>query len=62
METKNDIFLLTCFDAEGEETERLVSAETRSAATGHALKVNKASAADVARVLGAGGKVEEAKA
>ena len=59
---ENAIFLLTCFDAEGKETERLVEAATRSAAVAHALKVNKASAADVARVLGAGGKVEECKA
>ena len=56
------IYLLTCFDAEGKETERLVEAATRAAAVKHALQCNKASAADVARVLGAGGKVEEAKA
>lgn len=52
------IFLLTTFDADGMEAERLVDAETRHAAQNHALRVNKASAADVARVLGAGGKVE----
>lgn len=56
-----DIFLLTCFDAEGKESERLVKAESRSKATAHALKVNKASADDVARVLGAGGAMEECK-
>lgn len=55
-----DIYLLTCFDAEGKESERLVEAETRAKATGHALKLNKASAGDVARVLGSGGKVEQA--
>jgi len=56
-----DIYLITQFDAEGEETERLVNAESRSKAAGHVVKLNKASPADVARVLGAGGKVEEAK-
>lgn len=55
------IFLLTCFDADGKETERLVSAETRNKAAAHAVKVNKASAADTARVLTAGGKIEEAE-
>ena len=60
--TELSIFLLTTFDAEGKETERLVSAATRHDATAHAVKINKASAADVARVLGAGGKVEEAQA
>ena len=54
------IWLLTCFDAEGKESERLVSSYRRGEASAHALKVNKASAADVARVLGAGGKIEEA--
>lgn len=58
--TEKSIYLLTCFDADGKETERLVNAESRNAATHHAMRVNKASAADVARVLGAGGKVEEA--
>lgn len=55
------LFLLTCFDGEGKETERLVSAWTRHAAHDHAVKVNKASAADVARVLGAGSKIEDAQ-
>lgn len=55
------IWLLTCFDAGGVECERLVNADTRSAANAHAVKVNKASAADVARVLSAGGKVEQAE-
>lgn len=59
-ETEKTLFLLTCFDADGKETERLVEAETRSKAAQHVLGVNKASAADVARVLGAGGKVEKA--
>jgi hypothetical protein len=59
--TELSIFLLTCFDAEGKETERLVEAESRAAAVNHGLKVNKASAADVARVMGAGGKIEKAE-
>ena len=61
-ETNRTIYLLTCFDAEGKETERLVEAETRNAAMHHVARLNKASAADVARVLGAGGKVEAASA
>ena len=52
------LFLLTTFDAEGTEAERIVSAATRNAAVQHAVRVNKASAADVARVLSAGGKLE----
>ena len=60
--TEKTLFLLTTFTAEGEEDERLVRAESRNAATHHAVRVNKASAADVARVLGAGGKVEEQSA
>ena len=62
MSSEKTIFLLTCFDSAGKETERLVSAETRLQATSHAVKVNKASAADVARVMSAGGKIEEAQA
>lgn len=54
--TELSIFLLTTFDSEGKETERLVSA-----ATAHAVKVNKASAGDVARVMQAGGKIESAE-
>lgn len=54
------IFLLTTFDADGKEAERLVSAESAHKARQHVVRLNKASAADVARVLGAGGKVEEA--
>lgn len=59
--TDLSIFLLTTFDAEGKETQRLVKAETRLKASHHALRTNLASADDVARVLGAGGKVEEAQ-
>ena len=55
------IFLLTCFDAEGAETERLVNAESRSAGLAHVARLNKASPADVARVLQAGGRVETAE-
>jgi hypothetical protein len=57
--TELSIFLLTTFDAEGKEAERLVKAETAHAARATAVHVCKASATDVARVLGAGGKVEE---
>ena len=57
----NTIFLLTCFDADGKETERLVSAATRIKAACHAVRVNKASADDVARVMAAGGTVESAE-
>ena len=56
-----DIYLLTVFDAKGEETERLVNADSRSKATGHVVRLNKASAADVARVMANGGEVEECK-
>ena len=56
-----DIYLITQFDAQGKETERLVNADSRSKATAHAVKLNKASAADVARVMAAGGEVEEAQ-
>lgn len=62
MTTESTIFLLTTFDADGKETERLVEAATRNQATGHAVKLNKASAADVARVMAAGGSVEKAQA
>lgn len=54
------IFLITIFGKGTEpDTERLVNADTRGKALAHAAAVNKASAADVARVLGAGGNVEE---
>lgn len=60
--TEKVLYLLTCFDTEGKESERLVEAESRAAGLAHVAKLNKASPSDVARVLGAGGKVEEAKA
>lgn len=56
------IFLITTFDAEGKENERLVRAESAHAARTHALRVNKASASDVARVMDTGAKIEDAKA
>ena len=62
MSSEKTIFLLTCFDSEGNESERLVSAESRSAGLAHVAKLNKASPADVARVMQAGGKIEEAQA
>ena len=55
------IYLLTTWDTAGQETERLVSAESRSKALGHVVRLNKASAADVARVMANGGEVEECK-
>ncbi len=61
MADERTIFLITIFGKGTEaDTERLVNAPTRNAALHHAAAVNKASAADVARVLGAGGKVESA--
>lgn len=57
--TELSIFLLTTFDAKGTETERLVEADSRAHALAHVATLNKASAADVARVLGAGGRVEK---
>jgi len=59
--TELSIYLLTTFDAEGKETERLVSAASRAAGLAHVAKLNKASPQDVARVLGAGGKIEQAE-
>lgn len=57
---EKDIFLITTFATDGKEAERLVEAETRNQAVHHALRINKASSQDVARVLQAGGKVEQA--
>ena len=55
------IYLITEFDVANKETERLVSAESRSKALGHVVRLNKASAADVARVMAAGGTVEDCR-
>lgn len=62
MADERTIFLITIFGygQNDPDTERLVNADTRGKALAHAAAVNKASAADVARVLGAGGKVEDA--
>ena len=54
------IWLVTVFNADGTEDERLVSAETRGKALAHVAVVNKASAANVAEVMAKGGKLEEA--
>ena len=59
-DTKGDIYLATYTDAAGKETERLIRAEKRSAAQNHVLHLCKANAQNVADVLGAGGKIEEA--
>lgn len=55
------IFLITEFNADESEYERLVKAESRAAALKHVVRLNKASADDVARVMAGGGTVEEAK-
>ena len=59
MDNERTIFLVTVFNADGTETERLVNAETRGKAIAHVAVVNKASAANVADVMAKGGKVEE---
>ena len=61
MANETAIFLLTYTDTEGAETERLIEAASAHEAR-KALHVCKASASDVARVLGAGGTVEKAAA
>ena len=53
------IYLITHFAADGKETERLISAASRHKAELHVIRTNKASAGDVARVLGKGGNVEQ---
>ena len=58
--TELSIYLLTYTDAEGSETLRLVKAAKPTQAMGHAIGVRRAKPEDVARVLGAGGKVEDA--
>lgn len=60
--TEKYIYLATYTDASGKETVRLVRAEKRSAAQNHVLHLCKANAQNVADVLGAGGKIEEAAA
>lgn len=58
---ENALYLITIFgELEQKDTERLVSAPSRAKAAQHAFGVNKASPADVARVLQAGGKIEQA--
>lgn len=58
--TKKDIYLITILPIdEGDEVERLVSATSRSKALTAVALLNKASPADVARVMSNGGLVEE---
>ncbi len=57
----NAIFLLISTDAEGNESERLVSASKPTEAMRHVLGVRRAKPEDVARVMGAGGKIEVAE-
>ena len=56
-----EIYLITQFAQDNTETERLVKAESRSAALKHVVRLNKASADDVARVMAAGEPVEDAR-
>ena len=58
----NTLFLLTLTAADGTKTERIIEADSRKQAIAHALEAERASPADVARVLGAGGKVEKVEA
>lgn len=60
MADEKTIYLLVITDTDGQETERLVSAAKPTDAMRHALGVRRANPQDVARVLGAGGKVEQA--
>ena len=55
------IYLITQFDSDNKEGERLVKAESRAAALKHVVRLNKASAQDVARCMAAGASVEEAQ-
>ena len=54
------IWLVTVFNADGTEVERLVRADTRGNALKHVAVINKAGPQNVADVLGSGGKVEVA--
>ena len=58
--TEKVLALATFFDKDGKETSRLIRAASINAAKKHVFHICKASADDVARVLGAGGKIEEA--
>ena len=57
---KTALFLLTYTDAEGKEAERLVRAAKPTAVMRHAVGVRRATPEDAARIVGAGGKIEEA--
>ncbi len=61
MTTENPIYILNCTDAEGKESERLVRAAKPTAAMGHVVGVRRAKPDDVARVMQAGGTIEEAE-
>lgn len=58
--SEKTIYLLTITDADGKESERLACASKPSQAMRHAIGVRRAKPEDVARVMGAGGKIEEA--
>ena len=53
------IYLITCYDEDQKETERLIKAAKPTDAMRCVVGVRKAKPEDVARVLGAGGKVEQ---
>ena len=58
------LYLLTCYgvveDGEQTQIERLVKAAKPTEAMRHAVGVKKATPEDVARVMQAGGRIEEA--
>ena len=62
MKTDTSIFLLTYTDSEGKTAERLMQAMKPTSAMREVIGVQRAKPEDVARVLGAGGKVEQVEA
>ena len=59
MDKEKTIYLVTVFNSDGTEKERLVRSKTRGKALAHVAVINKAGPQNVADVLGAGGKIEE---
>lgn len=54
------LFLVSIYNADGTETERLIRANSAHAARSHVMHACKANADNVADVLGKGGKIEQA--
>jgi hypothetical protein len=54
------IYLATCYDAAQKETERLIKATKPTKAMRTVVGVRRATPEDVARIIGAGGKIEDA--